>query len=171
MVSRVAFVVAVVLTLGAQPAVAQPVPAAVPVPTRYGLITSTQGSPPDTAAEFIAQYQARRARYGAPIGIRLFSGGVLPLPGDGTMPGTVLEWAAKSHPDELITVSHKVRDDSRLARFLDWIQAHRLRASVIFVHEVQRDWFGAGDRPVAGARPDRYRATYRAYRAIIDAHP
>jgi hypothetical protein len=167
MVSRVAFVVAVILALGAPPAAARPELAS----TRYGLITSTQGSLPDTVAEFIRQYDARRARYGAPIGIRLFSSGVLPLPGDGTMPGTLLEWAAQRHPNELITVSHKERDDRRLVLFLDWIQAHRLRASVIFIHEVQRAWFGAGGQPVAGAQPNRYRATYRAYRAIINAHP
>jgi hypothetical protein len=142
------------------------------VDTRYGVIASTQGSTPDTAEAFIREYEQRRARYGAPIGIRLFSARQLPLAGDGTVAGRLLTWAARRHPEELVTVSHKVRDDARLRRLLDWVHSRRLRVSVIYFHEVQDNWFGR--RPGQGdpaARPQVYRAVYRAYRAVISAHP
>lgn len=142
--------------------------AAAPQDTRFGVIASTQGSEPDNAASFVRMYERQRARYAAPIGIRLFSAGLLPLPGDGSLAGNLLPWAARRHPEELITVSHKTRDDARLRTFLDWVRAHRLRVSVIYYHEAQSGWFAEGDRR---AKPDVYRATYRAYRAVIAAHP
>lgn len=144
-------------------------PAAV-VRTRYGVIASTQGSPPDTADTFIRLYDRQRARYGTRIGIRLFSTGDLPLPGDGTRSGKLLTWAASQHPDELITVSHKNRDEERLRRFLDWVQQHRLRASIIYFHEPQNDWFDPNGPHDRRAEPSTYRAAYHAYRAVITGH-
>jgi len=134
----------------------------------FGVIASTQGSPPDTAEEHIRQYDRHRANYGGPIGIRIFSGGRLPLPTDNNRPGRLLAWAADGHPEETITVSHKTRDDARLRRLLDWAHVRKLRLSIIYRHEAQPDWFEYGQQ---GARPDVYRETYRAYRTVIRAHP
>jgi hypothetical protein len=145
--------------------------AAAPVaPTQFGVIASTQGSAPDTFEEHVRRYDEHRRRYGGPIGIRIFAGssGQLPLPTDRSRTGRLLAWAASAHPDEPITVSHKVRDDARLRRLLDWVRATGVRLSVIYRHEAQPDWFDLGQR---GAEPAVYRATYRAYRAVIAAHP
>ena len=138
-------------------------------PTVFGVISSTRGErEPDTAANFIRLYGIQRDRYDAPIGIRLFSAGALPLPGDRSMGGKILDWALRAHPEEVITVSHKTRDDVRLRKFLDWVGKHGLRASVIYYHEAQPHWFKDG-RPAA--EPSTYRAVYRAYREVIDSHP
>ncbi|MET0422329.1 MAG: hypothetical protein ABW046_00545 [Actinoplanes sp.] len=135
-------------------------------PTTFGVIASTQGSEPDTMANWIRLYDRQRARYDeAPIGIRLFSPNRLPLPGDGSMAGKLLTWAADKHPEETITVSHKNRDDARLKQFLDWVQKKRLRVSVIYYHEVQDDITDPR------AEPATYLAAYRGYRKVIAAHP
>jgi hypothetical protein len=168
MTARVAtFVVSAGLNVAllAVPASAAPVD-----DTRFEVITSTQGSVPDTLEEHVRLYDAHRQRYGAPIGIRIFAGnnGQLPLPTDHNRSGRLLAWAAREHPDERITVSHKVRDDARLRQLLDWVKSTGVRLSVIYRHEAQPDWFDLGQQ---GARPDVFRATYRAYRSIITAHP
>jgi hypothetical protein len=161
------FVVSASLSIGllAVPASAAPVDE-----TRFGVIASTQGSVPDTFAEYVRLYDEHRRRYGAPIGIRIFAGsdGRLALPTDRNQPGRLLAWAAREHPEELITISHKVRDDARLRQLLDWVKSTGVRLSVIYRHEAQPDWFDLGQQ---GARPDVFRATYRAYRSIITAHP
>lgn len=138
-------------------------------PTRFGVIASTQGErEPDNWRNWIRLYEIQRARYGAPIGIRLFSAGRLPLPGENTMAGRVLEWAAREHPEELITVSHRVRDDGRLGSFLDFVERKRLRVSVIYFHEAQAAWFRERD---PAAEPSAYAKAYDAYREVIDGHP
>jgi hypothetical protein len=129
-----------------------------PGPTRFGVIASTQGSVPDRFADYVRLYDRQRLRYGAPIGIRVF-GSELPLPTDNNLPGRVLAWAVASHPEEMITVSHRVPDGVRLRRLLDWVRAGTVRMSIIYRHEPQP------------FDPDAYRATYRAYRAVIAAHP
>ena len=139
-------------------------------PTRFAVIATTQGSEPDTSANFIRLYERSRAQFGAPIGIRLFSPGQLPLASDRSANGEILTWAAREHPEEIITVSHKTRDEARLGRFLDWVLDHRLRVSVIYFHEVQDDWFGPPEKRVLGAEPENYKAAYRAYRSVIAAH-
>jgi hypothetical protein len=145
------------------------VPARPPASTRFGVIASTQGSPPDTLAEHVRLYDAHRARYGGgPIGIRIFGVGDIPLPTDRDRAGLLLAWAADKHPDELITISHKNRDEARLRTLLDWVRARKLRVSIIYRHEAQGDWFVRGHE---GGKPDAYRAAYRSYRAVIDAHP
>jgi hypothetical protein len=63
------------------------VPAQAAEPTAFGVIASTQGSPPDTFPEHVRLYDAHRARYGGPIGIRVFSRGRLPLPTDNDRAG------------------------------------------------------------------------------------
>ncbi|GAA4974788.1 hypothetical protein [Actinoplanes utahensis] len=137
--------------------------------TRFGVIASTQGPPSDDADTFRRLYAEQRELYGGgPIGIRLFAGGRLPLPGERNMVGTLLTWAAERHPEETITISHKTRDDGRLRALLDWAGEHRVRLSVIYFHEVQDDW---GRRRDPRAAPDVYLGTYRAYRRIVDAHP
>jgi hypothetical protein len=171
MAGRVLFMLVVaMLCSGATPAAVADSGAGAVVGTRFGVIASTQGSPSDTVDTFVKAYELRRAQYATRTGIRLFSAGALPLAGDGTMAGQLLSWAALRHPEEPITVSHKTRDDARLRRLLDWVQANRLRVSVIYFHEVQDDWFGRPSRDPR-AHPDTYRATYRAYRAIINSHP
>jgi hypothetical protein len=163
-----------IATIGAVlvPVLTHAAPAAADGPsggTRYGVITSTQGpEEADTFGNYTRLYEQNRKRYGGRIGIRVFSPGRLPLPGDGSDAGKILAWAAANHPDEPITVSHKVRDDARLTALLDWVHAHRVRMSVIYFHEVQDDWFR--DR-IPGARPDVYKSTYRAYGRIISTHP
>ncbi|GIM96127.1 hypothetical protein Ato02nite_079200 [Paractinoplanes toevensis] len=157
--------VATVLVAGvgavpAQAAAAEPA-------TRFGVIATTQGRAKDDAATYQALYEEQRTRYGGPIGIRLFSAGRLPLPGDGTMPGTLLTWAAATHPDEAITLSHKTRDEARLPALLDWARDHRVRLSLIYFHEVQDNWFKHRD---ARADPAVYLDIYRSYRRIIQAH-
>jgi hypothetical protein len=148
--------------------VAVPAPAdAADPPTRFGVIASTQGPTPDDAVTYQRLYEQQRDRYDGRIGIRLFSAGRLPLPGDGTMAGELLTWAFEKHPDELITVSHKTRDDARLAKLLDWALEHRVRLSVIYFHEVQDNWFRHRD---ARAKPAAYLSTYQSYRRIIHAH-
>jgi hypothetical protein len=150
------------VTLPARPALAAPA-------TRFGVIASTQGPPKDDADTFRRLYEQQRVLYGGgPIGIRLFGGDRLPLAGDGGMVGNLLAWAAARHPDEPITISHKTRDEGRLRTLLDWAQAHRVRLSVIYFHEVQNDWCRHRD---ARAEPAVYLDTYRAYRRIIQAHP
>ncbi|WP_430781602.1 hypothetical protein [Actinoplanes sp. G11-F43] len=137
--------------------------------TVFGVITSTQGSPPDTLAEHVRLYEAHRARYGGgPIGIRVFSPDAVPLPTDNDRAGRLLTWAADRHPDEMITISHRDRGEARLRTLLDWVQARKLRVTVMYRHEAQGDWFVRG---LEGSRPDVYRAVYRSYRAVIDAHP
>lgn len=138
--------------------------------TRFAVIATTQGGEPDTTENFVRLYERQRARFGAPIGIRVFSGGALPLADERSVNGRILAWAARHHPEEIITVSHKTRDDARLRTFLDWVLANRLRVSIIHFHEVQDDWFGAPDRGVPAAEPETYKATYRAYRAVIADH-
>jgi hypothetical protein len=137
-------------------------------PTQFGVIVSTQGPAEDNAATFRRLYEQERARYGGPIGIRLFSAGRLPLPGDGTMAGELLGWAADKHRDEQVTISHKTRDDARLRTLLDWAGKQGVRLSVIFYHEPQDNWFRHRD---ARAKPDAYLDTYQSYRRIIAAHP
>jgi hypothetical protein len=144
------------------------VPAQAAEPTAFGVIASTQGSPPDTFPEHVRLYDAHRARYGGPIGIRVFSRGRLPLPTDNDRAGWLLAWAAEKHPDEVITISHKIRDEARLRKLLDWVRARKLRISVIYRHEAQVDWFDDGQE---GGKPDVYRAAYRSYRDVIEAHP
>ncbi|GIE95461.1 hypothetical protein [Paractinoplanes rishiriensis] len=147
---------------------ARPTAAAPPL-TRYGVITSTQGSAvADDPASYIRLYNQNRARYGGPLGIRLFSAGRIPLPGDDSMAGALLTWAAAAHPDEPLTVSHKTRDDARLVKLLDWVHAKKRKLSVIYFHEVQDNWFKHRDQR---ATPAAYNETYRAYRRIIEAHP
>jgi hypothetical protein len=142
--------------------------AAAPSATRYGVITSTQGSViADDAPSYIRAYEQNRDRYGAPLGIRLFSAGRLPLPGDESMAGALLTWAA-TRPEEPLTVSHKTRDDARLVKLLDWVHAEKRTLSVIYFHEVQDNWFKHRDQR---ATPAAYNETYRAYRRIVDAHP
>jgi hypothetical protein len=138
--------------------------------TRFGVIASTQGSAPDTFTEYIRLYDIHRRYYSAPLGIRIFAGvdGRLALPTDRTQPGQLLAWAAREHPDEPITISHKIRDDARLQQLLDWVKSTGVRLTVIYRHEAQPDWFRDGQE---GAKPDVFRATYRAYRSIIAAHP
>jgi len=137
--------------------------------TVFGVIASTQGSPPDSFAEYVRLYQAHRARYGGgPIGIRIFARGRLPLPTDTDQAGSLLAWAAEKHPEEAITISHKIRDDARLRTLLDWVQVKKLRVSIIYCHEAQIHWFDFGDE---NGKPDTYRKVYRAYRKIIAAHP
>lgn len=165
-----------IATIGAAliPVLTPAVPAGADGPsdgTSFGVITSTQGPEvADTFADYTTLYENNRARYGGRIGIRVFSSGRLPLPGDGSKEGRILAWAAAEHRDEPITVSHKVRDEARLIKLLDWARARGIRLSVIYFHEVQNDWFRE-DRRIRGAHPDVYKATYRAYRRIIDAHP
>jgi len=162
---------AIAVGLGAL-ALAAPGPAsAAGQPTRFAVIATTQGREPDTSENFERLYELRRAQFGAPIGIRVFAGGRLPLPDDDSVNGRILQWAAQYHSEEIITVSHKIRDDARLRTFLDWVLAKRLRVSIIYFHEVQDDWFGDADKRVAGAEPETYKATYRAYRAVINGHP
>lgn len=165
---RLGAVLGAVLAAAPVAAVPRAALAAAPQDTRFGVIASTQGREPDNAASFVRLYERQRARYAAPIGIRLFSAGRLPLPGDATMAGTLLTWAANRHPEELITVSHKTRDDARLRQLLDWTHAHRLRVSIIYFHEVQENWSRGRD---PRAEPATYRAVYRAYRSVIAAHP
>jgi hypothetical protein len=136
--------------------------------TRFGVIATTQGPPPDDVETFGKLYDIQRAQYGGPIGIRLFSPGRLPLPGDGSMAGNLLAWAIDEHPDEAITLSHKTRDDVRLPALLDWVRDHHVRLSLIYFHEVQDNWFKHRD---ARAKPGVYLDTYRSYRRIIAAHP
>jgi hypothetical protein len=138
-------------------------------PTRYGVISATQGSEPDTADNFVRLYDRQRATYTAPIGIRIFSPDLLPLPTDASMSGKLLAWAASRHPEELITVSHKTAADAgRLRRFLDWVGARGLRASIIYYHEVQAATIDLKD---PRAKPEVYRTTYQRYRDVIAAHP
>ncbi len=129
--------------------------------TVFGVIASTQGRPPDTFAEHVRLHERHRASYGGPIGIRIFSAGRLPLPADNDRAGRLLAWAAREHPDEIVTVSHKISDEGRLRALLDWADSRKLRIAVIYRHEAQAD-------PV---RPDDYRAVYRAYRKVIRDHP
>jgi len=153
-------------------ALSAPVPAsAAGTRTRFAVIATTQGREPDTTENFVRLYEQRRAQFGAPIGIRVFAGGRLPLPEPDSVNGRILLWAARQHPEESITVSHKIRDDARLRTFLDWVLAQRLRVSVIYFHEVQDDWFADADEQIPGAEPETYKATYRAYRAVINDHP
>lgn len=155
-------------SLTAAASLAVPVQAA-PATTMFGVIASTQGSPPDTLAEHVRLYEAHRARYGGkPIGIRIFGTGAVPLPTDPDRAGRLLTWAADKRPDEVITISHKNRDEARLRTLLDWAHARKLRISIIYRHEVQGDWFV---RRQEGGKPDAYRAAYRSYRAVIEAHP
>jgi hypothetical protein len=149
--------------------VAPPQAGAASPATRFGVIATTQGPPKDDAATFQQLYEEQRARYGGGvIGIRLFSAGRLPLPGDGTLAGNLLAWAAEKHPDEPITLSHKTRDEARLPELLNWVLAHRLRLTLIFFHEVQDNWFKHHD---GRAEPRNYLDTYRSYRRIVQAHP
>jgi hypothetical protein len=137
--------------------------------TRFGVITATLSDPGgDNAANFIRLYELQRARYRSPIGIRLFSQGRLPLPGKSPMEAKLMDWAIREHPEELITVSHKISDLDRLDEFLDLVQRRRLRVSIIYFHEAQADYFK--DRNPA-AEPATYRRVYREYRARIDRHP
>jgi len=160
-------IVATVLAGGA--GIAPPSARAVGPPTRFGVIASTQGPAKDDAVTFRRLYDTQRARYGGgPIGIRLFSPDGLPRPGDGTMAGNLLDWAAATHPEEPITLSHKTRDDAHLPALLDWVQAHHVRLSLVYFHEVQDNWFRHHD---ARAEPAVYLDTYRSYRRIVQAHP
>ncbi|GIF20048.1 hypothetical protein BJ973_002047 [Actinoplanes tereljensis] len=155
----------VVASLGMVPAQAE---AAGP-DTRFTVIATTQGPAKDDFDTFRQLYEKQRKQYGGgPIGIRLFSPGLLPLPGDNNMPGKLLAWAVARHPDEAITVSHKTRDDARLRALLDWANTKHVRVSIIYFHEVQDNWAKHHD---ARAKPEVYLETYRAYRKIIQAHP
>lgn len=145
---------------------ARPALAAVPA-TRFGVIASTQGPPPDDAETFKRLYRQERARYGGPIGIRLFSGAGLPDGTGGGMVGDLLTWAVKEFPDEPITVSHKTRDEPGLRKLLTWVHDNHVRLSVIYFHEVQDN--AVGNR--ARVSPEAYLDTYRAYRRIIQEHP
>jgi hypothetical protein len=141
-------------------------PPGVSSPTRFGVIAATQGpAEPDTWQNFVRLYEVQRARYGGPIGIRLFSPAKLPLPGEPGMVGRLLTWAIAEHPEELITISHRERDDARLRRFLDVVASEGLRVSIIYFHEAQAEWHNPR------ASPPTYLATYRAYRDVIDRHP
>jgi hypothetical protein len=81
------------------------------------------------------------------------------------MVGKLLTWAIAEHPEELITISHRERDDARLRRFLDVVATEGLRVSIIYFHEAQAEWHNPR------ASPPTYLATYRAYRDVIDRHP
>ncbi|MBB2947866.1 hypothetical protein FB565_007637 [Actinoplanes lutulentus] len=156
--------------LSALTLIALPLPAhAAGTDTAFGVISSTQGpSEPDTWQNFVRLYDIQRERYQSPIGIRLFSGGRLPLPGEPSMVGRLLDWAIRKHPEEIITISHRVRDDARLRQFLDVVKDRGIRVSVIYFHEAQAAWFKHRDR---AAEPSAYQAAYRKYRDIIDRHP
>lgn len=145
------------------------VPSATTAPqTKFGAITETLNDPNgSTAANWESIYTEHRTALGAPLGVRVFSSGAVPLATDASQQGQFMTWIAAHHPDEEITVSFKQYDATRLGSLMTWAQSHGIRLTIVYFHEPQDDC----GRGVAAACGPTYKAIYQKMRTAIDAHP
>ncbi len=137
--------------------------------TTYGAITGTLNDPGGSSASNWEQlYTDHRSMLGNRIGVRVFSGGTIPLATDTTTQGQFMAWIAANHPDEPVAVSFKQYSDAtRLNSLMSWAQTYGIRLTVIYYHEPQ-DNCAAG---TTAACPATYKQVYRDMRTAINAHP